>query len=242
MAGLLQNPNHANSTMCEDRTCSHLRCPSCLDAGGGRGNRGHWFCCICKYHGGGRYDPSITLPQKVAVSDAAVRPGIPVRYETENAAGGDSLLRERSSSHSSQSSNTKHWTASSSTHNTRGVTEAQTDPTTVTDVARIADMKNLHADDDDIESVASSVDQFYPRVSRVLSNNLAQDLKDVDLAKSRDMLTGQLKEFSLRFGNEHGSANHLRMMSIVYRHSRYEHFRETIQYSWSVLVYYDSNS
>lgn len=123
---------------------------------------------------------------------------------------------------------TQYEAALSSSCNTRGETKIETDTTTISNAAKIEDVGHPKADDSDNGSVASSVDQFYSAVSTVLGNNLAQDLKDVDLAQAGDILKAQLEEFSLRFGNEDASANNLRMMSIVYRHSRYEHFYDTL--------------
>lgn len=94
-------------------------------------------------------------------------------------------------------------------------TEGQTAAATVVNAA-----KNAYKDDSDNESVASSTDQSYSEIWIVLANNLVWDLKDVDLTQNGDMLVEQLEEFSIRFGNENPNEDHLRMMSIVYRHAR----------------------
>lgn len=202
--GLLQSPNFAYSTTCEDPSCSHPRCNLCEQSGGA----------------GLRDRTSIPRKQKVALSDSPPQP-IPLdqnEMETE-----DTSLSPRASSQSSRSSSvTEHQAALSSSYNTRGVTEVYTDVTTVSNAAKTADFRHLDSNDSDNESVASSIDQLYPGFSTVLGNNLVQDLKDVDLARCADMLAARLEEFSLRFGNEDADVNHLRMMSIAYRHSRYE--------------------
>lgn len=96
-------------------------------------------------------------------------------------------------------------------------TEGQTAAATVGNTA-----KNAYEDDSDNESVASSTDPSYSEIWIVLANNLARDLKDVDLEQNGDMLVEQLKESSMRFGNDNPNEDHLRIMSIVYRHARYE--------------------
>lgn len=143
----------------------------------------------------------------------------PQRHHTGNS---------RSSTSSKSLSVTQHEAALSSSCNTGGETNIQTDDTTISNAAEVEDFGHLNTDDSDNWSVASSVDQFYSEVSTVFRNNLAQDLQDVDLAQSEDMLTAQLEEFSLRFGNENANKNHLRMMSIVYWRSRYEYFYDTL--------------
>lgn len=142
------------------------------------------------------------------------------------------LLSEGESSHSSRSSSaTKNLAALSSKYNTADPTDTRTALTTVNNTANTADIRLTTAgendDGSDNRSVASSIDQLYPGFSKVLGNNLAQDLKDVDLTHSGDLLAARLEDFSLRFGNEDASENHLRMMSIVYRHSRYDSSQET---------------
>lgn len=199
--GLLQLPNSAYSTTCEDRSCSHSRCGSCPQDG---------------YYGGS--GSSNTLPRQVAVSVSSSQPGTLVaQSEMEDSAGRTSLLPERKLSQSSHSSILERRAALSSTQNSRGATDVQTAATTAGSTA-----KNADTNDSDNESVASSIDQFYSAFSTVLGNNLAQDLNGLDLVQSRDMLAARLEEFSVRFGNEDTDDNHLRMMSIVYRHSRYE--------------------
>lgn len=139
-------------------------------------------------------------------------------------AKGSSLPRGKTPS-SSGSSVVSHYCAPlSSSHNTRGVTVTCTGTaaTTVSDAVKNANTNHSSTDQDELTSVASSTDEFYPTFANVLGNNLRQDLKGVDLAHFENKSIRLLEEFSLRFGNENGSANHLRMMSIVYRHSRYE--------------------
>lgn len=159
--------------------------------------------------------PNSPTPSQTAMFDTPS----PQRHHTGNS---------RSSTSSKSLSVTQHEAALSSSCNTGGDTNIQTDDTTISNAAKVEDFRHLNTDDSDNWSVASSVDHFYPAFSTVLGNNLAQDLKDVDLAQSGDMLTAQLEEFALRFGNENANENHLRMMSIVYRHSRYEYFYDPL--------------
>lgn len=199
--GLLQLPNSAYSTTCEDRSCSHSRCGRCPQDD--------------SYGGSGSFN---TLSRQVAVSVSPSQPRTLVaQSEMEDSAGRASLLLERTPSQSSNSAIIERRAALSSTQSSRGATDVQTAATTAGSTA-----KNADTNDSDNESVASSIDQFYSAFSTVLGNNLAQDLNGLDLVQSRDMLAARLEEFSVRFGNEDTDDNHLRMMSIVYRHSRYE--------------------
>lgn len=322
----LHNPNSADSTTCEDRSCSHPRCRSCISAGyhggngspatlleqieepvspsqpripdqDGEGDRASRQNLFDNAHGRSPSRPSPTpssttpLPRQpdppeesslswllnddpgpalpageaayggdrpsslpLQISDGPLRAPSPTMLETtpHGRGGGTPIFLphsptpsqtamphipspqphhtgdSRSSTSSKSLSITRHDVALSSSCNTRGETKIQTDATTVSNAAKIEDVGHPKSDDSDNGSVASSVDQFYSAVSTVLGNNLAQDLKDVDLARSGDILTAQLEEFSLRFGHENTSANHLRMMSIVYRHSRYASFYDTL--------------
>lgn len=167
-----------------------------------------------------RRETTISLPNSPTPSETAMldTPS-PQRHHTGNS---------RSATSSKSLSVTQHEAALSSSCNTGGETNIQTDDTTISNAAKVEDFRHLSTDDSDNWSVASSVDHFYPAFSTVLGNNLAQDLKDVDLAQSGNMLTAQLEDFAVRFGNENASENHLRMMSIVYRHSRYEYFHDPL--------------
>lgn len=201
---MLRNPNSANSITCEDPPCGHTRCSNCNEVSG---------------HGVGYGDDG-----EVGIYGS---PGLSPTYlgqdKMENAAGDASLVPESPSAQSSQSSSsTEHQAALSSSYNTKSVTEVRTDATTVSNAAMFASSRHPRTNYSDNESVGSRVAQIYSGVSTVLIINLAQDLKDVDLAQSEDMLTAQLEGFSLRFGNESSDENHLRIMSIVYRHARYE--------------------
>lgn len=93
--------------------------------------------------------------------------------------------------------------------------------TRVNETATTADTKNLTTNDSESVLGTSSMDQFYSRLSTLLGNNLAQDLKNIDPVLSEDILAARLEEFTLRFGNANSNESDLRMMSIFYRHSRY---------------------
>lgn len=197
-------------------------CPNADYGGGGGGGGGGTYNTHNTYTHNTYTQNTHTLPQKVALSDLPTQP-IPLDQNKMENEAEDASLSERPSLQSLRSSSvTEHQAALSSSYNTRGVTEIDTDATTVSNAAKTADFRHLNSNDSDNESVASSIDQLYPGFSTVLGNNLVQDLKDVDLARSADMLAARLEEFSLRFGNEDAGVNHLRMMSIAYRHSRYE--------------------
>lgn len=179
----------------------------------------------------------IVMPRKGNGHGVLVTPEWPTRKDLDEdkvkgIADDSTLLSERKSLPASPSSSaTKGRAPLSSNYNTTDPTGLHTAPTTVSNTAKIADTRLITTEENDDwsdnRSVASSVDQLYPWFSTVLGNNLAQDLKDVDLAHSGDLLAARLEDFSVRFGNEAASENHLRMMSIVYRHSRYDSSQET---------------
>lgn len=208
--GLLQNPNSANSETCEDRSCKHSRCDRCPSDGG--------------------YGPAVTLPRESALSVSPSQPRVLVQNNMEEIKGGASFLIDRPSSQSSQSSSIEHGEALSSTRESRGATDAQTAATTVSNTAKNADM-----DDSDNYSVTSNIGATFPEVWIRFAQSLARDLKDADLAQSGDMLVEQLEEFSLRFGNENANADHLRMISIVYQHARYESLHKIML--WIVMLF-----
>lgn len=223
------NPNASTSTRCEDSGCSHVRCSNCSRNGGGGGHGGF----TAEQHSWLKSNPRVdapTTPEKPRVGTEVPESRIePMDLEDEvesTRSHGELHFRRRLSNSSKSLSAAEQRAALSSSYNTRGVTEVTTAATTVSNAVKVAGIDHSTADDNEYESVASSTDQFYSGFATVLGNNLVQDLQDVDLARFEDLLTRRLEEFALRFGNEHASANHLRMMSIVYRHSRSELFRE----------------
>lgn len=207
--GILRDPNSSNSTTCEHPPCGHTRCSTCHEVSG---------------HGVDPGDYTLSPTGGVGIY-AGGSPSLPPMYlgqdKTESAADDACLLPESPSTQSSQSSSsTEHQAALSSSYNTKSVTH--TDATTASNAAMFANSRHLNSNYRDKKPIGSNLARFYPGVLTVLINNLAQDLKHVDLATSEDMLTAQLEGFSLRFGNEHVDKNHLIIMLIIYRNARYE--------------------
>lgn len=208
---LLANPNSFMATTCESESCSHQRC----------------FSCILAEGGGGGGDGASMAPQKAM--DIPGQPTPPINLDNDEMGGAahdGSWVCEYVTFSSRSSSVTEHRAAVASNHNATDPTHVHTTPTTVSNTAKTALARHTTAggSDDKSEnlSVASSIDHLYPKFSTALGKNLARDLNDVDLTRSEDTLAARLEEFSLRFGNEDASENHLRVMSIVYRHSRYD--------------------
>lgn len=220
---LYSYPNSSSSTRCEDPGCSHSRCRNCGPYGGGGGGGG--FTAWLKSISGVDAPTTPEKPQVGTEVPASRIEPMDLEDEVESTRGdGELHSRKRLSNYSQSLSAAQQREALSSSYNTGGATEVPTAAATVSNAAKVVGINHSTADDNENESVASSIDQFYPGFATVLENNLAQDLQDVDLARSENMLATRLEEFALRFGNEHASANHLRMMSIVYRNSRYELF------------------
>lgn len=102
----------------------------------------------------------------------------------------------------------------------QGASECHTTSTMASNIAESASINNSTADDDDGQSATRSVDPFYSGFSIVLGANLAQDLQSVEV--DEQLLGTLLEEFSLRSRNNNTSKDHLRLMDMVYRCSRYE--------------------